>query len=64
MMVPSGRLVTTGRDSVTRLCGIKLDINHHTTGIEDDAAFALVMDVAAGNDDLDDIALLLLVVPV
>jgi death on curing protein len=41
-----------------------LDINHHTTGIEEDAAFALVMDVAAGNDDLDDIARRLLVVPV
>ena len=41
-----------------------LDINHHTTDIKDDDAFALVMDVAAGSDDLDDIRRRLLVVPV
>jgi death-on-curing protein len=41
-----------------------LDINHHTTEIIDEAAFALVMDVAAGNGDLEDVAARLLAVPV
>lgn len=41
-----------------------LDIDHYTTSIDDEGAFALVMDVAAGKDDLDDIARRLFVIPV
>jgi death-on-curing protein len=33
-----------------------LDVNRHTTGAADQAAFKLVMSVAEGNDDLEDIA--------
>jgi death on curing protein len=41
-----------------------LDVNQHATEIDEAAAFALVMDVAAGHDELEDIAARLLVVPV
>jgi hypothetical protein len=41
-----------------------LDINQHATEIGGEAAFALVMDVAATNDELEDIAARLLEVPV
>lgn len=40
-----------------------LDINRHVTGVDDEAAFALVMSVAEGNDDLEEIAERLRVVP-
>lgn len=40
-----------------------LDINGHTTDVDDEAAFALVMRVAAGDDDLDEIAECVRVVP-
>lgn len=33
-----------------------LDINRHTTGVDDEEAFKLVMSVAEGNDDLEEIA--------
>ena len=40
-----------------------LDINRHTTEIDDESAFSLTMNVAAGEDELADIAARLLVVP-
>ena len=33
-----------------------LDLNGHRTGADEEAAFKLVMSVAEGNDDLEDIA--------
>jgi death-on-curing protein len=35
---------------------VLLDVSQHTTGADDEAAFNLVMSVAEGNDDLEDIA--------
>ena len=40
-----------------------LDLNGHAPDLDDDAAFALVMDVAAGAVDVEDIAARLRVIP-
>ena len=40
-----------------------LDLNGHAPDLDDDAAFALVMDVAAGTADVEEIATRLRVVP-
>ncbi|SEP28656.1 type II toxin-antitoxin system death-on-curing family toxin [Trujillonella endophytica] len=40
-----------------------LDLNGSAPGLDDDAAFALVVDVAAGSLDVEDIAFRLVVVP-
>jgi death on curing protein len=41
-----------------------LDINRHRTDLDDETAFALVMSVAEGSDDLAEIAERLRVIPV
>ena len=40
-----------------------LDLNGHATDLDDDAAFTLVMDVAAGSVDVEGIATRLKVIP-
>jgi death-on-curing protein len=40
-----------------------LDLNEHATDLDDDAAFTLVMDVAAGTVDVEHIAVRLRITP-